>query len=679
MTQIYRRAATAALAPAIASCVLWLAPSAGAAASPSAGAAASPSAGAAASPSAYRVGTLCGAPAPGYVSCLGLRLVPKRPLSVRGARALATPGGAGSADAASSHASSARGSATPALKRVEFKEPWLGSLGPQNVLEAYSLTGLPAPLSRQTLALVDAYNDPTAEHDLKVFDEHYGLPACSKENGCFEKIEMRGGSPESGPPTEAGWAQEIATDVEVAHGVCQECKILLVEAHSASGEDLEAAEEEAERRGATEISNSWGGTEAAGLSEAQINLARAADAGSPFDHPGTVITASSGDDGYLGWMAEAAGAEYPASSPHVIAVGGTRLSVGAGGAWAGETVWNGRGAGGGGCSTALQAPPWQQALAGWSAVGCGESRAVADVSADADPYTGVAVYDSTPIVQGGTEYLGWWQIGGTSVASPIIAATFALAGGAGMSAGGETVSYPAQTLYENLANTPGSLHDVASGSNGECAQPFDEETGESGCLPAEEAASCAPKLICRATTGYDGPSGVGTPDGIAAFLPAGTRPAGGSKGGTVPSGEEPPAPGGNATEAPPTGSEQRSVPTSTGAAPPSGSIASAPRLSALSLTHSAILALNRVRPKASQLGFAFTISETARVHVKLAKWIGARGHGRWRLLPDSLTITATTGRNSRRLNARGTLTPGLYQLTLAPVNGTVRALTFHLG
>ena len=174
-----------------------------------------------------------------------------------------------------------------------------------------------------------------------------------------------------------------------------------------------AAEKEAETRGATEISNSWGGSEL-GITPAEDDLG-------PFNHPGTVITASSGDDGYLGWGAGENSVSYPAASPHVVAVGGTRLSTGTGGAWLSETVWNGLGAGGGGCSTIFEAPLWQQSVAGFSAVGCGTKRAVADVSADADPYTGVAVYDSTPIVEGETERLGWVTIGGTSVASPIIA------------------------------------------------------------------------------------------------------------------------------------------------------------------------------------------------------------------------------------------------------------------
>jgi subtilase family serine protease len=320
------------------------------------------SAGAALSPSAYGVGALCSAPAPGYAGCLGLRLVAKRPLSLSGAQ----------------ESTRAAHTASPAVKQIEFKQPWEESLSPQNVLTAYGLSAVPAPAAQQTLALVDAYTDSTAEGDLQVFDEQYGLPPCTTANGCFTKVAL-------GTATEAGWAQETATDIEVAHGLCESCKILLVEANSNDNTDLEAAEEKAEQLGATEISNSWGGPDEGVTAEE--------DRHSPFDHPGTVITAAAGDDGYLDWDAEESSergfADYPASSPHVVAVGGTHLSLTAG-AWQEETVWNGAGAGagGGGCATKLTAPAWQQSLADWSSVGCGSRRAVADVSADADPYSG---------------------------------------------------------------------------------------------------------------------------------------------------------------------------------------------------------------------------------------------------------------------------------------------------
>jgi hypothetical protein len=648
-------------------------------------------AGAALAPSAYRVGRLCSSPPPGYAGCLGLRLVAKHPRSLHGSRASTRR---------------AVGPATPLVERFEFDEPWEGSLSPQNVRSAYSLSGLPAPATQQTLALVDAFDDPTVEHDLKVFDEQFGLPPCTTANGCFTKVAMRS------PVTNAGWAQEIATDVEVAHGVCQSCKILLIEAHSNSNPDLEEAEEKAVQLGANEISDSWGGPEQ--------GVSAQADATDAFNHPGTVITAAAGDDGYLDWgLAEASErgfADYPASSPHVVAVGGTRLGLTSAGAWKEETVWNGDGAGGGGCSTALTAPAWQQSLTDWSAVGCGSRRAVADVSADADPYTGVAVYDSTPITEGKIEYSGWVPIGGTSVASPIIASTFALAGGAATGAGGKAVEYPAQTLYENLAANPGSLHDVTSGSNGACAKGFDEQTGASECSLGEEDASCTAHAICLAHTGYDGPTGVGTPHGIAAFQPpapaaqeppaeeghgtegeseGSSKGGGGSKegggagsggkgseeisGGEEGKGGEGPKGGGSESESQgpgvfsPGADALSSAPL---AAPGSSSVI--PILSALTLTRTATAALNHGRPRISRVAFAFTLNVAARVRVKLAKQVVVHGHIRWQALPDSLTITGRPGRNSARLSAHGALAPGRYRLTLALALGAGRSLAFRV-
>jgi hypothetical protein len=648
-------------------------------------------AGAALSPSAYGVDALCSAPAPGYAGCLGLRLVAKQPLSLTGAQ----------------ESTRAARTAGPAVKPIEFGQPWKGSLSPQNVLTAYGLSAVPAPAAQQTLALVDAFADPTAEGDLRVFDEQYDLPSCTTANGCFTKVEL------GSPATEAGWAQETATDIEVAHGLCPSCKILLVEANSNDNTDLEAAEEKAEQLGATEISNSWGGPDEGVTAEE--------DRHSPFDHPGTVITAAAGDDGYLNWDAEESSerefADYPASSPHVIAVGGTRLGLNAG-VWQEETVWNGAGAGGGGCATKLTAPAWQQSLADWSSVGCGAHRTVADVAADADPYTGVSVYDSTPIRETigkgeEVEYRGWVTIGGTSVASPIIAATFALAGGAARNTKGETVKYPAQTLYENLAADPGALHDVVSGSNGACANGFNEHTGLSECSLAEEDASCLAEAKCLAGQGYDGPSGVGTPDGIAAFQApisgAGTgsgegQPgkegesgAGSSKGGEEASqeGEE------GSTSAGVEGSGGGGVGVGSGGEaresftglllPPGaqpagpalsipGPSATLPVLSAAALTHKASIALRHGPLKISRIAFAFTLNVPARVRVTLAEQVFAHGHRSWRTLAaNSLTITAAKGRHSAHLRARGTLSPGRYRLTLTPLHGRARTLTFQIG
>ena len=208
--------------------------------------------------------------------------------------------------------------------------------------------------------------------------------------------------------------------------------------------------------------------------------------------------------------------EFPAASPHVVAVGGTRLHLSTKGTWASETVWNGLGAGGGGCSTVFGAPSWQAALAGWSGVGCAGERAVADIAADADPYTGVAVADSLdPECEYGGQH--WCTLGGTSLASPLIAAVFALAGGS------HGVEYPAETLY---ANAPPEGGIAARRDRGLQRRMHPALTNPPACRAArslQEAADCGEQAICLSGSGYDGPTGLGSPDGIAAFKPSGRR------------------------------------------------------------------------------------------------------------------------------------------------------------
>jgi len=634
-------------------------------------------------PSAYTVREACPPPSPGHATCLALQLVPR----TAEARAYTHPLGV-----------------TRAAARAAAPSPAAGQLGlrPQDLHTAYQLpTSAP---SAQTIALVDSYNDLSIEADLEAYDKEFHLPACG--GGCFEKVNQNGEAGNLPFPKTAleletagkgsksereraeeaeGWTVEISLDVETAHAICQSCHIALVEADAPSYEDLGTAEDTAVQLGATEVSNSWGGPECVEGAHGR----ECVDENPAFHHPGTVITAAAGDYGYLGWDAksslERGFAFFPASSPSVVAVGGTRLSLEPNSTWAGETVWNGDGAGGGGCSAVFEAQPWQQKVSDWSSVECGDKRAVADVAADADPYTGVAVRDSSPSCQttyeegGKEEHLpGWCTIGGTSLASPIIASVYALAGGAG-----ET-PYPARTLYESQKQSPGSLHDVVEGSNGECGKPFEIETGLSGCTASEEAAaSCSSHLICLAGTGYDGPSGVGTPNGIAAFQP----PAGG--GGEEPT-EEKGKSGGGQSESPGSGGGSTSggsSSSSTGGS--SGSPAGAAtatatgkpsvQLSGLALTLKTLIALNTSRPTIPQLGFTFTINVAARVRVSLAKRVRTHGHARWQVLPHSLTITAVSGRNSRHLGGHGVLSTGAYRLTLAPVHGTARSIVFEIG
>jgi hypothetical protein len=566
------------------------------------------------------------------------------------------------------------------------------------------------------------------------------LTACTagEVSDCFEKVNQNGGTgnlpfPRSTTAREAkeavckskavteetreeackeveaadGWATEISLDIEVSHAVCQNCKIVLVEADSSSFFDLETAEDTAAGLSATEISNSWGGAE---CSKGTHGVECGEDS-EAFNHPGIVVTTAAGDDGYLDWDAEEGSekgfADYPASSPHVVAVGGTRLQgpLGPGGTWAGETVWNGKGAGGSGCSISFAAPEWQTAEPDWSSLGCGSGRAVADVAADADPYTGVAIYDSTPESPEGSGEVGWTTLGGTSLASPLIASVFALAGGA------HGVRYPAETLYENEHKLPDSLHDVTEGSNGECSKPFDKETGLSGCSELQEAATCSEKpAICQARIGYDGPSGVGTPDGIAAFQPSGEeakqqtekqreeekqheeklheeeqKKQSGGASGSGPNGNG--SSTGSSTNASGhseagAGASQASGPGGDTASETAGSAASSKttiRLSALALTPNALLSLRSVRPKIRAVGFAFTLSADARVHATLAKRVRVHGHTRWVTLAGSLTIAAAKGRNHGRLTGHNALAPGRYRLTLTPQSGAARSIVFQIG
>jgi len=677
----------------------------------------------------YTVRPVCAAPAPGYAGCLALELVPK----TAAARAHTHPLGI---------TRSAPTEAGKASTVCEHPTPGEGCFGlrPQDLHSIYGLPTTTNVASTQTIALVDAYNDLTAEADLKVYDKEFGLPECTDEgaNKCFEQVNQKGQNAGTGKlPFPAstierkeaettcktgsrkareaackaveeadGWSEEISLDIEASHASCQNCKIVLVEANSASFIDLEEAEKTAAGLGATEISNSWGGP--------APDVTAAEDNASVFKAPGIVVTAAAGDDGYLDWDAKESSergfADYPASSPHVVAVGGTRLlgPLGPGGTWAGETVWNGDGAGGSGCSVELVAPIWQQSTSDWESVGCGEHRAVADVSADADPYTGIAMYDSTAECEyeegGAFHKTHWCTIGGTSLASPLVASVFALAGGAG------GVEYPAETLYENEIEDPTSLHDITSGSNGSCAAQFDEEDGLSGCTVLQEAADCSEEAICLAREGYDGPTGVGTPNGIAAFEPVSEevrrkneekrlaaeklreeerqreekKDEEEAKNRTTGTGGSGSTPGGSTTGV----SNASSSPSGTSSNPSSTMTSSTSgrpttiKLTAFALTPTALLALNRLRPKVSSVHFAFTLSAAARVRATLAKFVLVRGHDRWELVvPDTITITAVKGRNRSNLTSNHrALTPGRYRLTLTPLgHGSARSIIFRVG
>jgi subtilase family serine protease len=315
--------------------------------------------------------------------------------------------------------------------------------GPADIRSAYKLTAS----GTGTVAIVDAYDDPTAEADLATYRSHYGLGACTTANGCFKKVNQTGGT--AYPRKDGGWAQEISLDLDMVSATCPGCHILLVEAKTPSFANLGAAVSYAAGvAGVKAISNSYGGSDFAETSN--------------YNHPGIAITASTGDNGY--------GVESPASFTHVVAVGGTSLKKASNTRGWTESAWSGAGSG---CSTLNAKPIWQT-----SATSCAK-KANADVSAVADPNTGVAVYDSTAY-QG---YVGWMTFGGTSVSSPIVASVYALSA--------NTSGYPAQYTWGHASG----LFDVTTGSNG----------------------TCSTTVWCHAGTGWDGPTGLGTPNGTTAF------------------------------------------------------------------------------------------------------------------------------------------------------------------
>ena len=318
-----------------------------------------------------------------------------------------------------------------------------GGYAPSDLQTAYGLTSESARKGAgQTVAIVDAYDDPNADGDLATYRRQFGLPACSVAGGCFtvQKYTVQ---------TNPGWAAEESVDLDMVSAVCPHCKILLVEAASTSIADLSTAEKYATAH-ADVVSNSWGGSEGTTAYD---------DA---FSGRCVPITAATGDKGYTST------AQWPAILPSVVAVGGTSLSSISPRV---ETAWTNAGSG---CSKLYAKPRVQSDLK----TGCA-MRAESDVSADADPRTGVAVYDSF-------HQSGWLVFGGTSVAAPIVASLFALVG----DGAANRTTTPIETLYSHVT----ALNDVTSGSNGGCGPP-----------------------LCVAGPGWNGPTGLGTPNGVAAF------------------------------------------------------------------------------------------------------------------------------------------------------------------
>ncbi len=353
---------------------------------------------------------------------------------------------------------------------------------PGALASAYKYTlpaaGTPWAWNGRTVAIVDAMDNPNAAADLAHYRAQFGLPPCTVASGCFKKLNENGATAPL-PAGDANWGKEIDLDIEMVSAVCPMCRIRLVEAASTNIFDLITAEDRAAAIGSAAISNSWGSVGEVG-SIGPLLLDQ------HFDHPGIAITAATGDNGYAG--------SWPSNVPTVIAVGGTRLTRASNARGWIESAWTG---GGSWCSDYESQKPWQatavsRAAARTSSAVC-TNRVAADVSAVADPQTGVAAYDS----YGSTGGADWYVFGGTSVSSPVIASMYARAGD---HIHQSTNPYPARATYNAWYANAHVLNDPASGSN----------APSSSCSPD-------PVYMCHGEPGYDAPTGLGTPNGLTAF------------------------------------------------------------------------------------------------------------------------------------------------------------------
>ena len=337
---------------------------------------------------------------------------------------------------------------------------------PKQLRAAYGVSGVAS--GQPIIGIVDAYFDPAALSDVKIYSKQFNLPVLPKCHGavasslvpCLEIVNQRGGHK---LPTTVGWTDEQSIDLDMAHALCENCSILLIEADTNGLGDLFPSENTAANLGANVISNSWISAEFPGEPSADAQF---------FTHPGVVLTAGTGDHGY------ADGIGYPAISPNVVGVGGTSLFFSANGKkYSSEIAWSGTGSG---CSAVEPRPSWQPSLSG-----CPDNRTMADIAVVGDPDTGVAVYSSGDCSGGAS---CWFDVGGTSISSPIVAAMYALAGN--IQAGNMQA---ASMLYANASKR--NSRDIDTGSNGTCAFAY----------------------LCNAVPGYDGPTGLGTPKGLGIF------------------------------------------------------------------------------------------------------------------------------------------------------------------
>jgi hypothetical protein len=484
---------------------------------------------------------LCKAATAGHAACDSLRLV-TRQVSTSRAAVLEQKGVARSAKSS----------------RLGFGPA--GGYTPTQLAKAYGIN--PKARTTQTVAIVDAFDNPSVRADLNAFDSQYGIP---HETATSFRVLNQDGHATPLPAPDEGWAGEITLDVQSVRAVCRSCRIVLVEANDNNDDNLAAAVNQAVAQGAHIVSNSYGGPESPADPAALVKA---------YNHKGVAIMASTGDDGWYDWDNANSGvpsdnqAQVPAGYNTVVGVGGTSLYLNPDGSRASEDVWNDNGPGdlygsadvaslgfeagaaGSGCSNLYDAQRWQQKVAGYRSLGCGSTkRNGVDIAALADEFTGFDTFETfdwctnpdTNVCPLTAADDGWATFGGTSLASPLVAGMWGLAGGP------RGVKYPALTLYGHFQKSKASTYDVRVGGTGGCdtqsptscggllqnliygsASGLNPNTGPGGLLDcawgATGDAPLANRAQCYAQPGYDGVSGVGTPKGLSVFKSIGPTP-----------------------------------------------------------------------------------------------------------------------------------------------------------
>jgi subtilase family serine protease len=373
--------------------------------------------------------------------------------------------------------------------------PPTSAFAPNDIRHAYGFDLVSNEGAGQTIAIVDAYDDANIEADLGIFSKQYNLPSCTTANGCFLKVYASG----SKPSANSSWSVEIALDVEWAHAIAPQAKIVLVEAKSYALSDLLTGVDVAVRHGASAVSMSW--------TTAEFSSERNFD--NHFVATGVTFLAASGDAGY--------GVNYPAASPDVIAVGGTSLTLDANKNYQSETAWSGSG---GGISAYEHEALYQEDLP--IPDDSRGSRGVPDVSFNANPGTGYAIYDSIA-VSGAT---GWFQVGGTSAGTPQWAAAIAIANSLRTAARKANLGSVNVALYASATAPASSTSTFDLSVHGNPASLVNRATaaGAGYFFPVTSGTNGNCGNVCDALSGYDFVTGLGTPRASALVPALATRP-----------------------------------------------------------------------------------------------------------------------------------------------------------